>query len=368
VAAATASLAYMAGDRSGAAAVRRSRERVIVGALLAWALLTIPVSQWPGGSIKTLLDPFIQSLVLFWLVSALAVDAERLRTFVATLTWCSVPLALTALLHFADGQHMAAGERIEGYASGLAGNPNDLALMLVIILPLTAALLSLTRTPGMRMVLAGIVVLQASAIIATFSRSGFLALIIVLLAGLLRLVQRRSLGILAGLVAAMFLAFFLLPAGYSERLSTIGDINSDPTGSAQVRWADTLAAEDLLAQHPIIGAGLGLDYLALNDARGSQWKSVHNAYLQSGVDLGVLGLVLYVLLAGSSLVTAWRAERDAESRGMEDVLSIASGIRIALMAFVFAAFFYPIAYNAYLYLLSGLAVAARGATSRVEDS
>jgi hypothetical protein len=78
--------------------------------------------------------------------------------------------------------------------------------------------------------------------------------------------------------------------------------------------------------------------------------------------------VLYVLLAGSSLVTAWRAERDAESRGMEDVLSIASGIRIALMAFVFAAFFYPIAYNAYLYLLSGLAVAARGATSRVEDS
>jgi hypothetical protein len=361
VAAATATFAYLAGERTGAATfVRRSRERLLAMALLVWALLTLPLSEWPSGSLKVLLDPYLQSLVLFWLVSALLVDEDRLRTFVLTLTWCSVPLAFTALRHFSAGTYMAGAERIEGYASGLASNPNDLALMLVVILPLTAALVGLSDKPIVRLVLAGVVVLQAAAIVVTFSRSGFIALAIVTGAGLLRLVRNRSVGILGGIALVVFLAWFVVPQGYIDRLTTIGDINSDSTGSAQARWRDTVAAEGVILDHPLVGSGLGLDYLALNRARGATWKSVHNAYLQCGVDLGVLGLALYTLLVGSSLLTARQVELDAERRDEAGASAIAGGVRIALLAFVCAAFFYPIAYHPYFYLLAGLAVASRG--------
>src|SRR5581483_3108828 len=83
---------------------------------------------------------------------------------------------------------------------------------------------------------------------------------------------------------------------YLDRLSTVTDINSDTTGSSQDRWRDTVAAAKFVAQHPIVGAGVGMDALALNTVRGEKWTQVHNVYLEYGVDLGLPGLGLFLFL------------------------------------------------------------------------
>ena len=58
--------------------------------------------------------------------------------------------ALTAVQHYRAGDFMrgAPSSRIEGYDAPLTQNPNDLALMLNLLLPLAVALL-LTRPRGL---------------------------------------------------------------------------------------------------------------------------------------------------------------------------------------------------------------------------
>ena len=80
------------------------------------------------------------------------------------------------------------------------------------------------------------------------------------------------------------------------RLSTVIDIDADPTGSAQARRAGHNAAVAFVLRNPIVGAGLGSDVLAINEELGPTWSPVHNVYLQYAVDLGLPGLTLFLLL------------------------------------------------------------------------
>ena len=106
-----------------------------------------------------------------------------------------------------------------------------------------------------------------------------------------------------------------------------------------------------------MGAGIGSDQLALNEERGPSWSSVHNAYLQYAVDLGLPGLVLFMLI----LIGCFRCLRAAErlalrERGQTALLDFVQGMQVSLGAFATAALFHPIAYNFYFYYMAGLAL------------
>ena len=166
--------------------------------------------------------------------------------------------------------------------SGLTGNPNDLALMLNLIIPIAGALVFIARgverAGGRRRRCCSAI----AGVIVTFSRAGFLTLAAIVRAcSLAVLARRQGAGRRAGLLLLALCAPPLLPAGYVDRLSTITDIEADETGSAQGRWQDFKVAADVVAENPIVGVGIGQDVLALNEERGrTTWRSVHNAYLQ----------------------------------------------------------------------------------------
>ena len=48
-----------------------------------------------------------------------------------------------------------------------------------------------------------------------------------------------------------------VPAGYSDRLSTIVNTDRDPTGSADERWNTMMSALGQIARRPLLGYGLG---------------------------------------------------------------------------------------------------------------
>jgi O-antigen ligase len=106
----------------------------------------------------------------------------------------------------------------------------------------------------------------------------------------------------------------------------------------------------------LIGAGIGQDILALNEARGLGWRSVHNVYLQYAVDLGLPGAILFVVLLGLCLSAAAAVERSDLGEGLP---ALAAGVRISLVAFVAAACFHPAGYHFYFFYIAGLAVALR---------
>lgn len=341
------------------------REMVIALGLILWAAITIPMSIWPGGSWAQLTDHLVKAVVFFWLIATLVSTRSRLELFAWVLALCSIPLAVTALDNYRSGVFVthasSAVQRIAGYVggSGLAGNPNDLALMLNLMMPITGALLLITERPWLRVVAGGALLLSVAAVIATFSRAGFLTLAVIAAMSLVAMARRRAAGTALLVVFLAVGGLFVMPEGYLARLSTITNIEADVTGSAQGRWTDYLVSLDYIRQHPITGAGLGQDLLALNEARGiATWRSVHNAFLQAAVDLGLPGFLLLLALLFASLGNA-RLVRKQSSRqpGLEPLALLAQGVQMSLVAFTVAAFFHPIAYQFYFFCLAGLAVA-----------
>lgn len=338
----------------GAPAGPTPRAMLWLALLVGWAVCTVPLSIWPGGSVALLTELYLKAVLVCWLLAAVLTTVARLRTMMWVLCLSTVPLAATAIVGFAGG----GADRIAGYGEGLGGNPNDLALVLAITMPLSGALAAVSRG-ATRAIAVALVPLAIAGIVATYSRGGFLALTVVLAFGLLALARRRALGtIVATLLTGAALAA-LTPATYVDRVATVTDIDADPTGSAQERWRDIRAAASYVRDHPLIGAGVGMDILVLNDLRGPTWRTVHNSYLNYGVDLGLPGLTLFLLLLVSVIATARRVERGDTRRGADrELVMLAAGLRIALLAFAVAALVYPVAYHFYFYVLAGLAVAA----------
>lgn len=348
--------------RRGRALTVGGRTMTITAALVGWAVVTAPLSYWPGGSASFLLDSYFKTVAIFWLLANAVDTLARLSQMAWTLTWLSVPLALTGLKHFLAGIFIGGSQavkRVEGYDAGLTSNPNDLALMLNLILPLSLALLLAARTSTARAWLLVVVALQVSCVIVTFSRAGFITLAVVFTLFVWRLLRRGRVAWSAALLGVGLVSLALVPSGYMERMGTITDIDSDVTRSAQTRWGDTRAALEFVRTHPVIGAGIGMNALAVNEIRGATWTLVHNAYLEHAVELGLPGLVLFLLLVVTCLRTVRRVRWRAQAHGDLDELSwLAEGLCIAIVAFAVAAFFHPVAYHFYFYCLAGLAVAA----------
>jgi len=341
-----------------------TREILIGFAIPAWAFLTLPLSYWPGGSMVTLTDLYIKAVIIFWLLPNAVTTKRGLVRLSIVLMLCTIPLAGTAVHNFVSGKFITenAVARIVGYDAGLSGNPNDLALMLNLLLPIELALFIVARTTVKRAICLSVVAINVLAIILTFSRAGFIALAAIFVIYFLKLVRRpgpeRSWAIAMALVAVLSLP--LLPSSYVSRIATVKSVDSDITGSSQIRWRDTVAAAQYVVEHPIIGAGIGMDALALNTVRGEKWNKVHNVYFEYAVDLGVPGIALFVAL----FFGVFAAARSSRKRlaGIEqhrELFLLAEALEISLIVFALSGPFYPVAYNFYFYYIAGLALAVR---------
>ena len=347
-----------------------SSEMLICWLLVAWSFMTLPLSYWPAGSLATLTDAYMKAVMLFWLLANVITTEHRLRVIRAVLIVCSVPVAGTALSNFFAGRFLPDDKvvaRITGYGQGLSANLNDLALMLNLLLPLTIALFLSTTSKLVRSFCIAVITINILGIIVTFSRGGFLGLATIAAVYVLQMIRRRGAdrAWAFAVVAAAALAVPLLPSEYMDRLATVKSVDADPTGSSQARWRDTVAAAQFVTQHPIIGAGIGMDFLALNQIRGNKWLKVHNVYLEYAVDLGVPGLALFLTL----LVRVFKGVRLARKRlegvpSQRQLFLLVEALETSLIVFAICGFFHPIAYDLFFYFIGGLALAAGAVTQQ----
>jgi hypothetical protein len=342
--------------------VALSREMWAIAGLVGWAILMIPLSYWPGGSLRFLLGVYLKPLAIFWLLANVVNTVPRLRRVAWALTMMAGPVALTAIDSYLSGDFVpGAIDRIVSYEAPLTSNANDLALTLSLILPLTIALLLITRKAVLRGLLLAAIVLDVGAVVVSFSRAGFLAVVTALVLYARRLLRRQGQAwIVVTLLFVVLVSLPLIPQSYVDRLATIINVKSDPSGSAQTRWNDMALSVWWVLRNPIVGAGLGQNIVVLNAERGPLWLSVHNVYLEYAVELGIPGLVLFLVLLGTCLQNARAVQRRAAGvPARRDVFYLAEGIWTSLIVFTLAAFFYPVAYQFHFYYIAGMAAALR---------
>jgi O-antigen ligase len=324
---------------------------------VALAVVSIPLSLWPGGSWNTLLELFLKSVAIFFLIANVVDTIDRMKILIGSMALWGAVLSVTAIRNYVTGNLAVQGIRIAGYESPLTNNPNDLALTLNLILGLTLGLLLGSTSAVRRLLLLGAMGLFAAGIIVSFSRQGFLGLATIGIVYLARRVRKNGLIVLVVALALLVLVITVSPRGYGERLYSAFDTSLDVTGSATVRWELMKYAVVIMLSRPF-GVGIGMNTLALREAGVATWTLIHNVYLQIGVELGLAGLLVFLLLA----VRLFREIRRSLERleGVPNARSLfllGYGVQISLLSFLVMAMFAPVAYHFYFFYIAGLGVA-----------
>jgi O-antigen ligase len=387
--------------------ISRSRGRTVpilgtsfgrTAALLAiLGLVSITFSVWKSQTMRSIGE-------------CAAVGAEFWLAFIAARRWRD---ARNLLGHLAAAGSALAVAAIVDYSGGRAAvnanyDPNDLAYVLVALLPIChAAAVTSRGLPRMLWYLLGAAFVVT--VILTGSRGGAIGLAVVIVCLVLDRNARQSLAPMAraparapsavpgrsarlgsrssadrrhGVLRRVFLVLPLLvaigwiswphlPSAIREHFATFAHLESDYNlqmghDSRLDIWRRSLSK---LLTRPI-GFGLGA-FEAVDGMTGGEYRAAHNSEVEIAVDLGFLGLFLYLrmyVMSWRALGTLVRRRADADADGEASRRGIyAANLRISLLGNFTAGFFLSQAYSNLIWisfgLIAGIATAANLATA-----
>jgi hypothetical protein len=419
------------------------KDRTLAGILVyavAMALSSLAAVD-RATAISALLIFLREVLIVFVLVN-LVRTVRGLRLVTWTLLAGGAVLAAAAVLDLATGYELGGlssrgkvellGDALGTRLAGTIGNSNDFAGMLVL-----AVSLALYRAWGERRLilrLVGLVTaLLSSAVSAwTFSRSGFLALLVVL--GIAATMQRKTVHLLVvGLVLGAFAV--AAPRSYWSRIEAVaqyagaatprfplgaapsplgsratpnlppGNATSSPaasgdstkpspghdpvkpppgTATSNAAPSDELQERaglwwvgvQMFLDHPLTGVGKGnYDFLYQHYAVRSAYlpatpMAPHSSPVQIAAETGLIGLVAYASVVSVALIGLRQAKRGLVSAGRGREVMLLEAIEIAIYGYLVTSLFQDddVLYRRYLWLLIGLAIVGRQVTLRAVPS
>lgn len=260
-------------------------------------------------------------------------------------------------------------KRLMGVVGGIYANPNDLAIALVLCLPLALFFMFQARSGPRKLLWAAAALMMTYGVFLTASRAGFLALVIV---ALMCLWEFGVKGRRAYLIPLAFVALVMILAfagkNTTQRLSDTFSSHGDyehAHGSATHREALLIKSIKVTLEHPIFGIGPG-DFQIIS----GQWNQTHNVYTALSAEAGLPALLLFLAIYWISFANL-REVRKKASPG-SGVSLVAQALRASLIAFAPAAFFFPDAYQYFIYFMFAYTtlarqVAAREASAKKEE-
>jgi O-antigen ligase len=296
---------------------------------------------------------------------AILITSERdLQRLLWTLAGSSTILALLWITRFASG----VDRRFNS-----AGDPNFVAAFQVVALPLVLVTASYARTPARRALLWIATALIAGSVISTLSRAGLVTILIavILIAALpsRSLFRRPGHKVVLLIAAAIGLALLLAItwADISHRFQ-VGFAQENVAGGRGDLW---MAALHGFSTHPLTGLGYGGfrtgSFQLLAQTPGVDLAShlrfaartgeyVHNAYLGSLAELGLMGLALFVAIFLSSARSLRKTAAEARAGGDAFLRSLANALLLGLFAFALSSAVLSTETSRILWVIVGLSL------------
>jgi hypothetical protein len=332
----------------------RPREVNLLLLFALTALLSMPLALNRGEAWDTFVEPFSKAALMFIVIVNTVRTMRRLRWMLLLGISVGCVLSAVALNDYRNGLFTVEGYRVTGSIGNLFGNPNDMAIHLITVIPVVVAFMFSARGPK-KLLYAVCLFLLVGGMMVTFSRGGFLGLAggSVVLAW--KLGRRNRFAVLAVMLLAVVLMMLLAPGGYSTRLLSIFDSSLDPVGSSSARQQLLILSAKTALLHPLFGVGMGnFHIISIREA------VTHNSYTEVAAEMGMTALVIYTLFIVTPLRRLKRIERATlDSRHASGFYYLAVGLQASLVAYMIGSFFGAIAYHWYVYYLVGYAVALR---------
>jgi hypothetical protein len=376
-------------------ALRRGSElrptvgHVLAAAFVGLALLSTAWSSDPAltfGRAVTLTAVLVASAAIA--IGAAGRPRSLLRVVQAVVAGAAVVAlgGLIVLVFAHDRAVLAATAQEAARYQGLGGGPNVAPMVLAVAFPLTAHL-TVEARGGRRAMAGAVAVLLLGSIVASGSRGALLSAFAGLFAyALLAASSRRAQALALAGVAALFAASALatrIPATDPTVAALPGTILPDPpipaTGDyldANVRWrlqedvgrppwgqvpAETErsllggsgrlqaweGALRLAAERPAVGYAFGLEDHVFVDRYLEHGSNLpENSYVGLFLQLGIVGVVLFLVLAATLLVTGARASRRSVTSGGRLAAAVAGGLVAGLVLALTQSYLYAAGSNA----------------------
>jgi O-antigen ligase len=302
--------------------------------------------------------------VLFFLTFVTLVDSvTRLKRVLWCLTVCAAFYSVFGLFQgvFFSGRFFIFGSMFD---------PNDLAYVLVSLLPLSLFFI-VRREGGIKKIVSVVVVgTSIMMILLTGSRAGFLGLATVLLLTLLTKTGSIKISYKIALVAGIALILmFNFEKINTERYLSLTDISDDynvtsDTGRVEV-WTQ---AYQLLLTNPLTGVGAdcfagAIGYLRADAGLPPVWQTTHNSYLQVAVETGLVGFAFFLSLIMGSVrnFSRCRAINPIDASGIDrsELITAAGLMQLSFAGHLLCAFFLSQAYSLFFTLFFGLSAVMR---------
>jgi putative inorganic carbon (HCO3(-)) transporter len=318
---------------------------LLVGQLFVAATFS-PV--WRGGAVQLTLS-FAKVLLIVVVMSVALNTAVRLRRLIFIQ---AASVAVIAAVAVWKG-HLLGG-RLEGTLGAYYSDPNDLALAIIISLPLCLALLFLSRGGLQKLAWALAMLVMLYAIISTGSRGGFIALIVTAAVFLWEFAIRGRRRYLLGLAMLAGVIFWQSSGGllvgrlkgtFNQQEDTAAAYDS-AEAHRQLFWRSV----EVTKQHPLFGVGPG----NFQEISGL-WHETHNAFTQLSSEGGVPAFILYVLILWCAFKNLRATKRLAGGR--TEPRLFARALLASLAGYVAGSVFLSVAYAFFPYFLVGYATA-----------
>jgi probable O-glycosylation ligase (exosortase A-associated) len=234
--------------------------------------------------------------------------------------------------------------RVQGPAYSFIEDNNHLALALTMTLPLMRYLQLSTVHRLVRLGLAGMMGLTILAIIASYSRAGFIALSVVSL--MLIWKSRRRVVSTVALVACVSAILSFMPEQWKERVRSIRQYDAD--ASAQGRFNAWRFAMNLAADRPLVGGGFRTftpELFRKYAPEPEDHHDAHSIYFEILGEQGIPGILLFLTMG----VLTWRTAARLNKIGRDDpefqwASDLSAMIQVSLAAYAVAGGFVGLGY------------------------
>jgi len=321
-------------------------EFIFLSLLMVQLWLTVPFSPvWRGGAFNVMLD-FSKVLPLIIVIYGVVRSIERLRWILVVQAASAAAIAITSIVN----AHILRS-RLQGVLSGMYGNPNDLALVIDLSLPLCLALALTTRSHWKKIAWAVAMLAMIYAVFLTASRGGGIALVVGAVVCLWQLgVKGRRFYLLLLVPAAVISIWQYGGNSLRERFeqtnadTATNRLSTEASGSAQQRKELLFQSLKETAQHPLFGVGPGNFEIV-----SGIWHVTHNSYTQMSAEGGIPAFLLYVLILWRGIANL-RDVRKYQKTGMR-IRLFSMAFEASLAVYLVGSFFASVAYQLFPYCL-----------------
>jgi putative inorganic carbon (HCO3(-)) transporter len=327
---------------------------VVLFVLVLWLCISTAIAIDPAASWETLSKVLKIQLMVFVAMAALH-SRKHLELFV----WVNV-LSI-GFYGFKGGLftiQTGGASRVWGPPGGFIEGNNELAVALVMIIPLMHYLRAVSTRSFIRLGLLALMFLCAIAALGTHSRGALLAIIAMAVVFWVRLRKKVVAGITIAIVAVGLLAF--MPASWEERMGTIQTYEED--GSAMGRLVAWRMTFNLANDRPW-GGGFAIYTQEVYDKYMPESmlpQAAHSIYFSMLGEHGYVGLALFLLLLVLSFQLAGRMRRTALQHGpdTEWVYLLAGMCQVSIVGFAVGGAFLSLAYFDFAYNIVVMLVVA----------